>query len=293
MKDISPLLPWAGTKITKMTGTGNDFVLIDNREAKISAEVMPLLAEAVCCRRRSVGADGLIILSPSDRVDERCGPVDFKWDFYNADGSSAEMCGNGGRCAARFAFDNGLAGKEMVFDTLAGPIRAWIMDQEVKLEMIQPFGAYRDVTVALEDREFTLDGVNTGVPHAVLPVEDIESTDVTLWGRAIRYHEHFSPQGTNANFAQAKEGVLLVRTYERGVEDETLACGTGVTASALVAGWRGWLKSPVRVRVRSGEWLTVYFTLEDENITNVFLQGAASYVFTGLLNQEAFDWLKS
>jgi diaminopimelate epimerase len=159
--------------------------------------------------------------------------------------------------------------------------------------MIQPFGAYRDVTVALEDREFTLDGVNTGVPHAVLPVEDIESTDVTLWGRAIRYHEHFSPQGTNANFAQAKEGVLLVRTYERGVEDETLACGTGVTASALVAGWRGWLKSPVRVRVRSGEWLTVYFTLEDENITNVFLQGAASYVFTGLLNQEAFDWLKS
>ena len=157
MTKVEQLYPLAGVSFTKMTGTGNDFILMDNRRAEIPAGLMPLLAKAVCCRRRSVGADGLIILNPTDRVDPDKGPVDFYWDFFNADGSSAEMCGNGGRCAARFAFDQGLAGAEMLFDTLAGPIRAWVGQGDdpslVKLEMVQPQGAYQDVVLELEGQE--------------------------------------------------------------------------------------------------------------------------------------------
>ncbi len=286
------LAPLAGLAFTKMTGTGNDFIFMDNRQAKVPKDVMPLLAKAVCKRSRSVGADGLILMSPSARVDQRLGKVDFLWDFFNADGSSAEMCGNGGRCAARFAVDHGLAGPEMVFDTLAGPIRAWVEGSVVKLEMVPPFGAYRDLELSAADREVRLDGVNTGVPHAVLAVEDLEAAPVFELGRALRFHEHFAPAGTNVNFTAALDGELWVRTYERGVEDETLACGTGAVASALMAGAKGLLKSPVTARVRSGEKLIVHFQRDgDGGFREVFLEGPASYVYQGVLHEEAFAWL--
>jgi len=280
-----------GLKFAKMNGSGNDFVLIDNRAAGIAPELMPALAQGLCARGRSVGADGLIILEPSDRVDPRLGRVDFRWHFFNADGSSAEMCGNGGRCAARFAADRGLAGPAMVFDTIAGPIRAWVDGATVKLEMVPPGGAYRDLVLEGPAGPVELAGINTGVPHAVVAVEDMESTPVRELGRFLRFHQHFAPAGTNVNFVRGADGELWVRTYERGVEDETLACGTGAVASALMAGQWGWLQSPVTVRVRSGERLKVYYGVEGGRFKEVFLEGAASYVYEGELNREAFAWM--
>jgi len=295
MPKLDQLSKLAGIPFVKMTGTGNDFILVDNRQAHIPAELMPLLAKATCCRRRSVGADGLIILNPSDRVDPDRGAVDFYWDFFNADGSSAEMCGNGGRCAARFAFDQGLAGPEMLFDTLAGPIRAWVGQGDdgslVKLEMVPPKGPYWDLRLEVEGKSYTLDGVNTGVPHAVLLMDDLENAPVRELGRALRFHAHFAPAGTNVNFAAIADGGVLLRTYERGVEDETLACGTGATAAALVVGRRAGLAPPVSVKVRSGEILKVYYNPSGDNPGEVFLEGAASYVYSGNLHAEAFNWL--
>ncbi|MFH1058200.1 MAG: diaminopimelate epimerase [Pseudomonadota bacterium] len=281
-----------GLKFAKMNGSGNDFVLIDNRAAGIAPELMPALARGVCARGRSVGADGLIILEPSDRVDPRLGRVDFRWHFFNADGSSAEMCGNGGRCAARFAFANGLAGAAMVFDTIAGPIRAWVDGATVKLEMVPPGGAYAGLSLDGPAGPVQVAGINTGVPHAVVAAEDLEAAPVRDLGRHLRFHQHFAPAGTNVNFVRAKDAELWVRTYERGVEDETLACGTGAVASALMAGSWGWLKSPVTVRVRSGERLKVHFERQGEGFGEVFLEGAAAYVYEASLHREAFAWLE-
>ncbi len=289
--DIQRLEALAGMELVKMTGTGNDFILIDNRAASVPEELMPHLALGLCQRRRSVGADGLILLEPSGRVDEQRGRVDWRWHFFNADGSAAEMCGNGGRCAARFARDIGLAGDEMLFDTTAGPIRAWVGADTVKLEMVPPFGAYQDLELNAAGQTVRLQGVNTGVPHAVVAVTDIEQAPVVAVGREVRYHPHFAPAGTNVNFACALGGELLVRTYERGVEDETLACGTGAVASALMLGQAMGLKSPVTVSVRSKEKLKVYFDQQGGDFGQVFLEGAADYVFNGHLKAGALAWL--
>ncbi|MCF8031538.1 MAG: diaminopimelate epimerase [Desulfarculaceae bacterium] len=289
-QDIQRLQALEGAPLVKMTGTGNDFVLMDNREARVPGELMPLLAKGVCQRRRSVGADGLVLLEPSERVDQERGRVDWQWHFFNADGSAAEMCGNAGRCAARFARDIGLAGEQMLFDTIAGPIRAWVGDQ-VKLEMVQPFGAYQDLELEAAGQKVRLAGINTGVPHAVVAVDDIEQAPVKAMGRELRYHQHFAPAGTNVNFVSPGGDELLVRTYERGVEDETLACGTGSVASALMLGQALGLKSPVTVSVRSGEKLKVYFDRQGDNFGPVFLEGAADYVFSGTLKAGALAWL--
>ena len=295
MNQLSDLAGLAGLKICKMTGTGNDFILVDNREANIPEKIMPLMAKGLCRRRRSAGADGLAILEPTDRVDPKYGKVDFKWYFWNADGSSAEMCGNGSRCAARFANDVGLAGKTMVFDTIAGPIRAEVLEGGIsKLEMTKPFGFEADIDLEAAGQKLRLDFVNTGVPHALAEVGDIENAPIVELGRAIRYHDYFQPAGTNANLFQVKDSVVCLRTYERGVEDETLACGTGVVAAALVIGGRGLLKPPITVEVRSRERLTVHFTPGKKGeFGDVFLEGPASYVYRGEIDPEAFDWLKT
>lgn len=281
----------AGLRFSKMQGTGNDFIVVDGREVDIPPDLRPYLAKGLCRRARSAGADGLIILTPSDRVDRGLGKVDFAWDFFNADGSQAEMCGNGGRCAARFALDKGLAGPSMVFDTIAGPIRAQVDGAMVKLEMTAPTGAFEDLALSAEGNEVLIDGVNTGVPHAVIAVHDLEAAAVRDLGRAVRFHRHFAPAGTNVNFVKAEDGLLRIRTYERGVEDETLACGTGAVAAALVAGLKGWLKPPVVVSVRSGERLTVHFSAGPDGPDEVFLEGAANYVYDGEVNAEAFAWM--
>ncbi len=261
----------------KMNGSGNDFIVIDNREEAFPRNGRPELVARLCRRQTGVGADGLILL-------ENDSEVDFRWRFYNADGSEAEMCGNGGRCAARFAVLHGLAPQRLVFRTLAGLIRAEVAAGRVNLELPAPSGWRQGVPLAPLPVPgcHWVDFINTGVPHAVLLVDDLENFPVREVGRRIRHADFFQPAGTNVNFiAAGAAGELHVRTYERGVEDETLACGTGSVAAALVAHARGLVNSPTRVRTRSGEVLTVRYRRDGAVFSEVFLEGDAKIVYDG------------
>ncbi len=266
----------------KMSGSGNDFILIDHRKPFLKEEQQRDFARNVCRRRVSVGADGLILLEPSEKAD-------FKWRFYNSDGSEGEMCGNGGRCAARFAFLKGIAGPDLTFETLAGTLSARVNGMRVKLEMTKPFGLKLDERIDLEGTERVVSRINTGVPHAVVFVDDLERVDILREGRSIRYHSHFAPAGTNANFVRLEgPSSLSIRTYERGVEDETLACGTGTVASALIAAFKGRVKSPVSVRTRGGETLTVHFEIAEHEVKKVFFEGDVHIVYEAEMWEEAY-----
>ncbi|MCX8117058.1 MAG: diaminopimelate epimerase [Desulfobacterota bacterium] len=266
----------------KMSGSGNDFILIDHRKPLIESPQMAEFARKVCQRRVSVGADGLIFVEPSERAD-------FKWRFFNSDGSEAEMCGNGGRCVARFAVLKGITGPTLTFETLAGILTARVDGKRVKLEMTRPHSLKLDEPLRVDGQSLTLSSLNTGVPHAVMFVEDIETIDVLRLGRAIRNHPRYAPSGTNVNFVRLEGEGLLIRTYERGVEDETLACGTGTVASALVAAFKGLVSSPVRVRTRGGEILTVHFEKEGEEVKRVFFEGDVHVIFEGEMWEEAYQ----
>jgi diaminopimelate epimerase len=261
----------------KMHGGGNDFVLIDHREGFLPEAEQPEFVRRVCHRQLGAGADGLILIEASPTAN-------FRWRFYNADGSEPEMCGNGGRCAARFAVLNGIAPPEMSFETLAGIIKAEVKGRLVKL-LMAGIGDFRmEQTISLKSTTLMGHFMKVGVPHVAVPVPDLEQTPVTGWGRAVRFHPRFAPAGTNVNFIRV-EGpqTLRIRTYERGVEDETLACGTGAVASALIAARLGQVVSPVTVHTRGGEALTVYFTPQGEAFTQVFLEGDALVFYQGEL----------
>jgi len=265
----------------KMSGTGNDFILIDHRKPLIGRGAMSEFAALVCRRKFSVGADGLILIEDSDQAD-------FKWQFFNGDGSVAEMCGNGARCAARFAYMQGIAPARMRFETLAGIIEATVSDVTVAIRMTKPRDLQLQRSITLDDTPVSLHSVDTGVPHAVVFVDDLDGMDVCDLGSRIRHHEAFMPAGTNVNFVRQQNGGLKVRTYERGVEDETLACGTGAVASALVAAMLKQAKSPVEIITSGGDRLTITFDLEDGGTAeNVFLKGPAHVIYKGELNAEA------
>ena len=266
----------------KMSGSGNDFILIDHRKTVLSEDQMEGFAQKVCRRRISVGADGLILIEPSEKAD-------FKWRFFNADGSEAEMCGNGGRCVARFAYLKGITGSSLTFETLAGILSAQVDGMKVKLELTKPHDLQLDEILQVEGKEQTLSSLNTGVPHAVCFLENVEEVDVVRMGRAIRYHPHFAPKGTNANFVRVENrSQLSIRTYERGVEDETLACGTGTVASALIAAFKGLVKSPVSINTKGGEVLTVYFEIEDKEVKKVFFEGDVHIIYEAEMWEEAY-----
>ena len=279
---------------TKMSGTGNDFILIDNRDQAIKKNQMAELASRVCRRRFSAGADGLILIENSEQAD-------FRWQFYNADGSEAEMCGNGARCAARYAHSRGIAPAKMRFETIAGLIEAQMVGQNVKIRLTPPTDIVLARSVDLDGSEKEVHTINTGVPHAVHFVDEGYETPVREWGRHIRHHKLFEPAGTNVNFVQMPADELYVRTYERGVEDETMACGTGAVASALIAALHGHVTSPVKVRTSGGEALIVHFSLLDtstdqdnsealrheQRITEVYLEGPAAFIYDGQLHKEA------
>lgn len=267
----------------KMSGSGNDFILIDHRKPLIDENRLKEFVRKVCQRRISVGADGLILVEPSEKAD-------FRWRFFNADGSEAEMCGNGGRCVARFANLKGIAGTTLTFETLAGILSAQVNGKRVKLEMTQPYGLRLDESLLIDGKKMSLSSLNTGVPHAVLFVEEIEDIDVVQLGRSIRHHPHFAPAGTNANFVRLEtESRLSIRTYERGVEDETLACGTGTVASALVAAFKGLVSSPVAVKTRGGEVLTVHFEIEGREVKRVFFEGEVRLIYEAEMGEEAYQ----
>jgi diaminopimelate epimerase len=266
----------------KMSGSGNDFIIIDNRDLSLNVGDLPAFARKVCARKISVGADGLFLIEPSRTVD-------FKWQFFNSDGSVAEMCGNGSRCVARYAYLKGIAGKEMSFETIAGIISAEVNDDIVKVKLTDPSAVQAGIKIDADGQKFILDSIDTGVPHAVVFVDDLDNCAVFDLGRKIRRHECFQPRGTNANFATVIDRhKIRVRTYERGVEDETLACGTGMVAAVLTAAQRGLVESPTDVLVQSGETLRIYFTKKDDRFGEIYLEGKVKIVYHGFLFEEAY-----
>lgn len=266
----------------KLNGSGNDFIIIDNREGPFQEPDYRAFVRAICRRKESLGADGVIFL-------EREEGYDFRWRFFNSDGSEAEMCGNGSRCVARFAYLKGIAGPDMVFLTKAGPIKASVEGRRVKVLMPKPSGAKTGLSIIKDGREVTLDFINTGVPHAVVMTDEIEKVPVKELGRFIRFHNLFQPQGTNVNFVAVNDqNHITVRTYERGVEDETLACGTGSVASALITSIRGLTRSPVSVTTRGGEILKIYFEGNKGSFEEVYLEGDTTLVCKGFLFEEAY-----
>lgn len=272
----------------KMTGSGNDFILVDNRKGLVDTDNCRELVRRSCRRKLSAGADGFIFIENDPEVD-------FRWRFFNADGSEAEMCGNGSRCATRFAHLWGVTAKaQMSFRTLAGIIRAEVMGERVKVRMTAPHGLENDLCVETGDRSLCLHFINTGVPHVVMLEESsasLENADVLHLGRTLRYHSRFQPAGTNVNFAfVSDQHHMAIRTYERGVEDETLACGTGSIASALVAASKRLVASPVEVLTRSGETLTIHYEMppaaDPGGFTEVYMEGDAKVVYEAVLWEE-------
>jgi diaminopimelate epimerase len=262
---------------SKMNGAGNDFVLIDNRKRKIKLARDQIIR--LCDRHRGVGADGVLLLVPS-----ASGKADWAWEFYNSDGSTGEMCGNGARCFARFVQKVTHHHRDFTFETEAGIISVSFQGERVTVSLTQPQDLVLDQKVRFSVGLQTIHSINTGVPHVVLFVVDADKAMVRQLGPELRHHPHFGPKGTNVNFVQRLgPNHIRVRTYERGVEGETLACGTGVTASALIAARLDGFSSPVKVQVQGGEELEVSFKEENGQFTDVRLSGPAEFVFEGTI----------
>ena len=258
---------------TKMNGAGNDFVMIDNLE--MGLQLTPEQIQKICHRQRGIGADGVLLLRLAK------GDADLGWDFFNQDGSVGEMCGNGARCFARFAQRHLDGRKSLSFETLAGVIEASVDGESVTVGLTPPQDFRIGDRIGTSSGELEIHSVNTGVPHAVLFVEDTDKAMVSELGHEIRHHDHYSPTGTNVNFVQLTgDDSIRVRTYERGV-GETLACGTGVSAAALVTARLHDCSSPVRVRVLGGDDLGVAFESDGDSFANVQLTGPAEFVFSG------------
>ena len=262
-------------EFTKMHGAGNDFVMIENLDGAI--ELTSDQGANLCDRRFGIGADGLILLNPPTAEG-----ADATMIYYNADGGRVDMCGNGARCFTFFAILNGVGnGKEVNFTTDAGPMRAEADEGQYTIRMPPVHSIELDQNLSTVHGSYDFAFMNTGVEHVVVFTNDVEAIDIVPEGRAIRYHEGF-PAGTNSNFAQIEDdGLIVVRTYERGVENETLACGTGVVAVAITANLTKDLPTPISLHVRGGETLKVDFSREGDEISDITLTGPAKVVFTG------------
>jgi diaminopimelate epimerase len=263
-------------RFTKMNGAGNDFVMIDNRAGDV--RLQPEQIVRICDRHRGVGADGILLLEKGSNG------ADFRMRYYNRDGGEAEMCGNGARCFARFAKKVAGAPEKISFQTPAGLIGARLHGDLVTLNMSDPTDLRLKLRLQIDGEDAVVHYINSGVPHVVVPVARLDVVHVFTQGAAIRRHKKFSPQGANVNFIE-KRGAqkILVRTYERGVEDETLACGTGVVASALIFAVTEKVDGPVSVTVRSGSELSVDFKRAGNQFRNVTLTGPAEFAFEGTI----------
>jgi diaminopimelate epimerase len=260
---------------TKMSGAGNDFIVIDNRKSTLhlSAEQV----RAMCTRRTGIGADGLILIEPS-------AVFDFTMKYHNADGHPGSMCGNGGRCAVYFAHSAGIASSldHYVFDANGNRYEAWVTAPEtVRLQMLSPV----DFRNGLQIEGFSCHYVDTGSPHAIIYTGDLDHLDVYSTGKKIRNRKDYFPEGTNVNFLEITSGdSMRIRTFERGVEDETLACGTGAVAAALMSYRLGKVTGrSVKITVRSGDILEVGFS---PDMKNIFLTGPARIVFRGSITMQ-------
>jgi len=258
----------------KVSGAGNHFVLLDVRRKK--PRFRPgLLVRALCTPGHSVGADGVLFVGKSSVAD-------FRLVYYNSDGREAAMCGNGARCAARFAFDTKLAGATMLIEAGSGLVRARVDGDSVELDMGRPRDLRTGVVLRTSSGTLRGDFVNTGVPHFVIVPRSWEKLDVQKLGREVRFHRMFRPDGTNVNFARRlSRGSVRVRTYERGVEAETLACGTGAVAVAVCLTTRGLVRPPVKLRTQGGEVLEVTFDRTSIPLGKALLRGPAQVVYEG------------
>lgn len=259
----------------KMSGAGNDFVVIDNRALNHTLSAAQIAR--LCDRHFGIGADGLLAVEPTEDAN-----ADFRMRYYNADGGEAEMCGNGARCFARFVHSFRRANAERVrFLTPAGLIAGEYVGSDVRINMTAPTEMKLNQRADFGWGEIEYHFMNTGVPHVVVYVPDAEKIEIVAQGRAIRRSPIF-PRGTNVNFVQIiNASNLIVRTYERGVEDETLACGTGVVASALITNRVRGLALPLGLKVRGGDVLKVDARLDGDAFRDVTLTGPATEVFSG------------
>lgn len=258
-----------------MVGAGNDFVVIDCCDASCAGCCeLPALARNLCERKTGIGADGFLVLEKSNKAD-------FKMRIFNADGSEAEMCGNGLRCAALYF---GKKGKTKV-ETLAGMYEAEIIGKDkVRIKMLDPKDLNLNLNIKVNNRVMRVNYIDTGVPHTVIFVQGIDDISVGSIGRNIRYHEEFRPRGTNVDFVEIIDDKnIKMRTYERGVEGETLACGTGAVASAIVSNKGQGIRDKVNVHARGGV-LTVSFVIRNKEIKDVYLEGEAKKVYRGEVN---------
>lgn len=271
-------------EFTKMNGAGNDFIVVDamNEPVALDADQIAFL----CDRKRGIGADGVLLLEPDPGHD-------YRMRYFNRDGGEAGMCGNGARCLALFAVNRGLGGtaddsRRVTFATNAGTMRARVRGERIALEMADAFDLSLNLSLQVENRTEIVHFINTGVPHVVLRRTDIASLsddDIVLYGKLLRHHSQFSPAGCNVNFASlSRDGSILIRTYERGVEQETLACGTGAVATAIIFAKLGLASSPARLSTRGGDELLVSFVLEPRGARGVILEGPARVNFTGTVS---------
>jgi len=258
-------------KFSKYHGAGNDFVMVNAKNTQIVASDVEIFE--ICHRRLGVGADGLIMILPSEKYD-------FKMKYYNCDGHESTFCGNGGRCVAAFAFEQGIASQHIVYEAIDGVHEAFvnvISENEYWVSLTM-----RDIDSYKIDENRLL--INTGSPHYVTRVENLKSFDVVKNGSSIRYDKSVSTDGVNVDFMELIDGQYNIRTYERGVEDETLACGTGVTASAIAASlWYGGNDIDIKTTLAT---LNVKFERDGEKIRNVVLTGPATHVFDGVYTFE-------
>jgi diaminopimelate epimerase len=269
---------------TKMNGAGNDFIMI--RDADRAVRASREWIRRVCDRRRGIGADGVILVRPEDGVD-------FRMVYFNSDGGEAEMCGNGARCASLFAASLGMGrrtGDEVALSFVARPgkMEARVRGGRAAVSMTDALGFERGVSIDVPRGKEIVHLVNSGVPHAIIVEKDWDSlgdAQVETRGRAIRYHEKFAPAGVNADFVRVNaDGRAAIRTYERGVEAETLACGTGAVASAVVLAHLGLAASPVELVTRGGDVLMVSFKKTADGAADVVLEGPAAVNFEGWVN---------
>lgn len=271
---------------TKMQAGGNDFVVLDNRK-KFHPENYSQLAKKMCINKFSVGADGLLILENLAKKVKR--NTHFQMRYFNPDGSEANFCGNGASCLALFAYEKKIAPAKMNFLSKSGLVSAMVKNGKVKLKMTNPQRLNLDFTLDIDGKKYLLSFINTGVPHTVNFIREIDKIDVQKLGKIIRFHQFFQPDGTNVNFVQVKDkNTISIRTYERGVEDETLSCGTGAVASAIIAGVKNLVKPPVgadrppvKVLTQSGETLKVYYQIKNNQIDEVYLENSPKIVYTG------------
>jgi diaminopimelate epimerase len=265
-----------------MSGAGNDFIVVDNRSTMIVDGAA--LAKKICDRHWGVGADGLLILESSDKAS-------YRMMYYNADGSYGGMCGNGGRCIAMFAFQKKIAGKDHKFEALDHIYAASIMAENVSLNMKDPVSISKIRHLSIGKKKIAYQFIDTGSPHIVINITelskngDLDRLDVTHWGKLLRWQRNFAPAGTNVNFIKKLEsGAIQLRTFERGVEAETLACGTGSIATAIIASKKWKLRPPITIIPSSKIPLIVEFDLNGSNIQNVKLRGPAVVTFAGNLD---------